>query len=316
MQHHYPIILIPKAIHDIKQITIPLLKAPVKPIEPQKLESSNLGWYLFLLAILIAPEIPFIGILSILIAIISLWHNNNIKKEYLQKKQIFATALQEYEVKNNSYITAQKEVSTKRNDTTELKKFQKNELLKLLAATTTAELTLENLNGKSEKDFLRVLNIYFRGCIFTNRGIEVFNNSRAYVPDFIFIHKRSNLHIDIEIDEPYVAGTGQPIHYCEYRNSIYYCIDNSRNIYFMDKGWCIIRFAEEQVIKYPIECCKVIAKVIQDIIEDSTYINKFDIEKELPTVKHWTENEAIAMCKNDFRNQYHGDFKSVKKLNT
>jgi len=37
-------------------------------------------------------------------------------------------------------------------------------------------------------------------------------------PDFIFYDPVSKLKIDIEIDEPYVLTTGEPIHYdyCEY----------------------------------------------------------------------------------------------------
>lgn len=305
MQHNYPIILIPKEIQNIKNATILPHKAPTKPIAPEAFEPSRAGWYCLLCAVVIATAVPLLGIIVCLIGIVLVYHNNKMNNEYLQKTQLFATALQEYEIKNNLYKAAKKDSFNKQNDGFALKIFRENELKRILATTATPKIAIESPKGKSEKDFYIILNKYFENCIFINKGIEFFNNRRAYLPDFIFIHKNSNLHIDIEIDEPYVATTGQPIHYFDYQGVTHFSIDDVRNFYFMGKGWCVIRFAEEQVVRYPTECCKVIAKVIYDVIEDGTYINKFSTKNNLPSIKHWTKTEAIAMYQKDFRNQYY-----------
>ena len=216
MLHHYPIILIPKAIQDVKNTTTFPQKAP------ERFESSNVGWYFLLLALFIAIAVPLLGIVVGFIGIILIYNDNKKKQEYLQKTSLFANALPEYKVKNNIYKAAQK-------DSFALKVFRANELNQLLAATAAAKITFESPKGKSEKNFHIILNKYFEGSIFINKGIEFFNNTRAYIPDFIFIHQKSNLHIDIEIDEPYVGDTGQPIHYCEYQDNIYATIDHVRN---------------------------------------------------------------------------------------
>ena len=63
--------------------------------------------------------------------------------------------------------------------------------------------------GKSELYFFKYLNKYFPSEIFRNKVVEIFNNAtyedgeKAYSPDFIFIHNKTKLTIDIEIDEPY-----------------------------------------------------------------------------------------------------------------
>lgn len=76
-----------------------------------------------------------------------------------------------------------------------------------------------------------------------------------YVTDFTYHDPLKNLHIEIEIEEPYTLRDKQPIHskYC-HKESV-------RNAHFNSRGWVVLRFAEEQVVKQPQECCDLIAAI-------------------------------------------------------
>lgn len=52
---------------------------------------------------------------------------------------------------------------------------------------------------------------------------------------------KKKLYIDIEIDEPYDIVSHNPIHYKG--NG-----DNLRDRYFIRNGWCVLRFAEQQIV--------------------------------------------------------------------
>ncbi|TEB40545.1 hypothetical protein D0809_30065, partial [Flavobacterium circumlabens] len=93
------------------------------------------------------------------------------------------------------------------------------------------------------------LSKYFKGHIKTKKVID--NGWKyPYQPDFILYYQKYNLCIDIEIDEPYAMGSKKPIHFD----------DDKRNKFFLSKGWHIIRFAEEQICRYPDLCCKMISE--------------------------------------------------------
>lgn len=292
---HYPIILIPKSILDAKQ--------------PQKFEASYAGWYFLLMAGVATamaetpiPFIRFIAICCFAIGIILMIVNKRNKSDYEEKIQIYQHNLHIDDAKHSQDQREKEQVIHKQKNKWEVKKFHDAQMKKILASTHTANIEYNNVTGRTEAFFLSVLRIHFGNYITTNKVIELFRSSRAYSPDFIFVDRDSNLHIDIEIDEPYVSSTGDPIHYLE--DEDLRAVDSSRNAYFMEKGWCVIRFAEEQIIKYPTECCKVIAQVVSDISGNDFFIQQLAHVKDLPQVKHWTKKEAIKMCKRNVRNQY------------
>lgn len=155
--------------------------------------------------------------------------------------------------------------------------------------------------GISEKYFLRYLNEYFKGFIKTDLSIahEYLAAQRAkdnvYIPDFIFMKDGLPI-IDIELDEPYSASNGEPIHYVT--------SDDNRDQFFEDKNWIIIRFAEEQTIKEPIECCYVIAETIYRYSKDDTFVNKFDSFEYPKEIERWKYHDAYELALLDYRNTY------------
>lgn len=148
-------------------------------------------------------------------------------------------------------------------------------------------------SGLTESYFEYKLNKYFKGHIKTNKVID--NGwKHPYQPDFILYYPKYNLCIDIEIDEPYAMGRQNPIHFN----------DQKRNNFFLSKGWHIIRFAEEQVCRYPDLCCKMISEFIRFTTEESIWTEGLEDFKDIPDIPAWTESEAEQMAKSSYRNGY------------
>jgi hypothetical protein len=106
--------------------------------------------------------------------------------------------------------------------------------------------------GRSEASFGHYLRQNFGGeHIFT--ACRVRAGSAWYYPDLIYSDS-TGLRVDIEIDEPYVWATGKPHH----------CIgqDDARNAFFLQQQWLVLRFTEEQVARYPMSCCQLLADLI------------------------------------------------------
>jgi hypothetical protein len=174
----------------------------------------------------------------------------------------------------------------------------KTMLASVIAKTVSATLPYRIVHDPSEETFFNVLTDCFPDRIYRDSIIEQFEGKQPYVPEMIFKHRATNLHIDIEVDEPYVAKTGQPIHYAGYTP------DNTRNKYFNQKGWVVIRFAEEQVVKDPKGCCKVIADVVETLTGDKTYSRRLKNVDTVSPVEQWTKEQAVRMAQQKYRTTY------------
>ena len=155
--------------------------------------------------------------------------------------------------------------------------------------------------GFSEDKFYAHLNHHFRGRI--HRSLTSTNPKfkppyDLYSPDFVYIDKAVNLYIDIEIDEPYAFNSKVPTHFVGANK------DANRNNFFLNKNWLVIRFSEEQVVRYPQSCCKEIAKVIANVLWDNLYLSQFAMVADLEPMKQWTESEAVYMADRNYRQTY------------
>lgn len=91
---------------------------------------------------------------------------------------------------------------------------------------------------------------------------KVILDSIGYYPDISYIDKRSNTFIDIEIDEPY-SRSGELTHYIESRK------DSFRDKKFIQNGWNVLRFSENQVLDHPNECVNVVIFFIDQLKNNS-----------------------------------------------
>lgn len=157
--------------------------------------------------------------------------------------------------------------------------------------------------GHSETQFEHELWRYFPGKIHTEMIMpqsenQALKSASPYTPDFVYIEPKLNLHIDIEVDEPYTYDTRQPLHYIDCPK------DQIRNQCFLAWGWAVIRFSEAQVVKFPESCCKTIASVIAKITGDSSIMVSFRQVSTLKPADHWTLAEAEQMAAANYRATY------------
>lgn len=190
-----------------------------------------------------------------------------------------------------------------------LPEMRKNARSQAIAITQTFDSTNSRApSGAGEQFFERYLHHYFGNNIHTKLAVKLYQDF-PYTPDFAYIDLDSNLHIDIEIDEPYSYKEKKPIH----------CIgDNKervRNDHFKSRGWLVIRFAEKQVVEQPHECCALLAQIISELTEKHypMSLNKQSVGEVNP-VRRWTYSEAVQMSQENYRDSYLGRIKMNSKV--
>ncbi|MBD2498333.1 hypothetical protein [Nostoc sp. FACHB-280] len=150
--------------------------------------------------------------------------------------------------------------------------------------------------GASEIEFGLILRKYFDPQIFSQQQLLPLNHKAAYSADFLFVEPNTNLHIDLEIDEPFTFETREPIH----------CVgmDDYRNQCFVQANWIVLRFAEEQVKSQPLRCLRVLANIIyQYTYNDAWQLLFKDVEKLTP-LWQWTTKKSRKLSKDNYRNRY------------
>ena len=156
--------------------------------------------------------------------------------------------------------------------------------------------------GYKEYYFQETLKSYFSNVfeVSGNVRLNTGKNTRPYEPDIALIDNTSglNIRIDIEIDEPYAGFSRQATH----------CVgeDDYRDLYFVDRGWIVIRFTEYQVHCYEKNCIAFIAKVLASINPD--YIIPVELKycALLPEEAQWEVLKAQKWEKERYREKYLG----------
>lgn len=150
--------------------------------------------------------------------------------------------------------------------------------------------------GASEKAFREFLERFFTGRVHTQLRLSIPNWDGAYSTDFTISFPEIGIWIDCEIDEPYDYKTGKPTH----------CInsDCNRNTFFLKNNWIVVRFSEEQVVRYPESCCKELAIVIQIVTGMGMYSKKLVTFPTLTPTPIWTHRQAKKMAKAKYRDRY------------
>lgn len=150
--------------------------------------------------------------------------------------------------------------------------------------------------GASEKAFREFLERFFPGRVHTQLRLSIPNWDGAYSTDFTISFPEIGIWIDCEIDEPYDYKTGKPTH----------CInsDCNRNTFFLKNNWIVVRFSEEQVVRYPESCCKELATVIQIVTGMGMYSKKLVTFPALLPTPMWTHRQAKNMAKAMYRDRY------------
>jgi len=154
--------------------------------------------------------------------------------------------------------------------------------------------------GFKEEPFQKSIEQYF-GKQFTvlgNARLNTGKETRPFEPDIAIIDKSNttNLRIDIEIDEPYAGITRQPTH-CKGD-------DINRDIYFVDRGWVVIRFSEYQVHLQENDCLRFIAETIKSAISKYDIPTQLVNQPSLKAEKLWDIVQAQKWERAKYREQY------------
>ncbi|MRT92073.1 hypothetical protein [Ancylomarina sp. 16SWW S1-10-2] len=125
--------------------------------------------------------------------------------------------------------------------------------------------------------------------------------NRPYEPDIVLINKALNLYIDIEIDEPYDGYYRFPTHNFNQDEKTDEIVkkDDTRDLFFTESGWIIIRFTERQVHLQKAECITYIKDVINSIVnyrlvESSSCVSE----------PQWNQQQAVRWAKEHYREKY------------
>ena len=148
--------------------------------------------------------------------------------------------------------------------------------------------------GYKENDFLRALRSAFSDWEVSDHyhlSIPYFN--RPYEPDIVIANVELNLFVDIEIDEPYDGFYRFPTHVREK--------DDTRDLFFTESGWVVIRFTERQVHLQELECIAFVRDVLKSIV-DYHWDGNLLCESE----PQWDYQQAVGWQKDLYREKYLG----------
>lgn len=152
--------------------------------------------------------------------------------------------------------------------------------------------------GVSEKYFERFLREYFGDLVLVGEELAIPGIGYKYSTDFSLFDRITNLRLDIEIDEPYEGKKKTP-HHCSDDPR-----DTNRNHFFLQGNWVVVRFSEEQVVRYPNSCCRAIAEVINKITGDNSYLSRLANIPVLQPQRRWNSTRAALLADWNYRLKY------------
>lgn len=128
-------------------------------------------------------------------------------------------------------------------------------------------------------------------AIDTHLPIPHFN--RPFEPDIVVFDASLNLYIDIEIDEPYDGYFRFPTHEEEK--------DDTRDLFFTESGWVVIKFTERQAHQQEQECITLIKDVLNSL-------RKYLLAQtsNCPLEEQWDYQQAVRWQKSNYREKYLG----------
>jgi len=150
--------------------------------------------------------------------------------------------------------------------------------------------------GVSENFFFKYLLRY------SNYEVYISIKFSHYYPDLIIV--KNDLVFLIEIDEPYSFESKEPIHY---ENS-----DEVRDEFFVESGFILLRFSEEQILNKTEQCLILINEIYASCInlQDFTKSNIYNQLEQTP----WSHQEAFDMAYNNTRVGIQSQIKELEKL--
>jgi len=310
----YPVIQYPDSFKSLISSYPTLPKEPEKPSKPQKpnmpVSNDSLGcsglllipaviflFYSFNQTALLIPAIVAFIFILIYTLNSSVSSDDKAKEKYENDLKAYNISLVKYKTELERYPSDYDEwyteslIMSSSEFIEDYRLFRIREHFRVNTLPKTSESSVKA--GVTEQFFLEYLNIAFGSNVLSQQ--EVVTVKGRYYPDFVITDHHRKVYIDVEIDEPYVGSTGEPIHY--------FNIDQKRNIIFSQLNWVVIRFAEEQIIRQPLECCELIKKVLSHL---EVYSQIDNSQSTVQKVNIWSFKEASSMAFRRYRHSYLG----------
>lgn len=311
----YPASIIPRNILEAQDSRIPVPTSPRMPQRPTLAKMRYTGFVLSAVALgLVAgykfcplPAFTWLTALLTVFLVASVGLAvydcilNRLKKLSNQK----ALANYEYLMRGyNDELAAIDEANRQNNDRASLARFRSAKVADALQFTNCQLKPADECGVGCNDDFYKILNEYFPDKVLTNYTILQSPDSKGFVPTYIVSVSDKKLYIDVEIDSPYDMESGEPTTFvkndsCEFSKQ-------EHDTFFEKAGWFIVRFAEEQIVKQPISCCKYIAQTIYEIIGDDTVLQKFNTVDNIQPLDMWTYDRCLQLRQERYRENYLG----------
>ncbi len=318
----YPYIIIPEdlvaAINAKPEIPGPPKKpkVPPKPIEPLENDNSYKGCTapfiligILLIILAFAAEETlflffFVGFGGLAYLVFKPQTSSKASKEhienysdYLWAKKTYPQRLREFENELINYESELKEYELQiKSITSDDSKNKSRKILidRVLERNSSAFYILRSESAKKG-----VAESFFSDLLLKQFGDNILFDIcfKGYYPDFVYYNKSSNILINIEIDEPYVGHSGEPIHYTDG----FYRVDQKRDDVFIKNGFIVLRFAEIQIFKYHIQCVSYIESLI-NALQTSDF--SFLKENIVPNVPFWKKEKSYELGFIRFRHSY------------
>ena len=311
----YPASIIPRNILEAQDSRIPVPSSPRMPQRPTLAKMRYTGFVLSAVAVgLVAgykfstlPTFPWLTALLTVFLVVAVGLAvydcilNRLKKLSNQK----ALANYEYLMRGyNDELAAIDEANRQNNDRASLARFRSAKVTDALQFTNCQLKPADECGVGCNDDFYQVLNEYFPDKVLTNYTISQCPESKCFVPTYIVSVSDKKLYIDVEIDAPYDIESGEPTTFIKNDNREF--SEQDHDTFFEKAGWFIVRFAEEQIVKQPISCCKFIAQTIYEIIGDDTVLQKFNTVDNIQPLDMWTYDRCLQLRQERYRENYLG----------
>lgn len=290
---NYPQIYIPLSITENLHKVFPEPTQPALPKLPTAPSRVSIGSFIaviFLASIFFFIKLAIIGIIIFGVLLYNIFSNSD-KKRYQEQMNKYNSAIIVY---NKALKDYQYEITLKSENFQEYKRTQN--ISRILTQSTNYIENTDYKEGVSHVYFKEYLKRHFGNDIVESTSINSSfydrENYNLYITDFTYIDKYTHLKIDIEIDEPYTFENKKPIH----------LNDSARNDFFLKNNWVVVRFAEEQVINHPNECCDLINRIITSFYDDYSWLKS--MKSNIPEVLEWNFESASTLVKNNHRDSY------------
>ncbi len=145
--------------------------------------------------------------------------------------------------------------------------------------TTTHEMTIA-LRDALQKALTGIPGIRLLDSV----ALPVRNRTYGYIPSIALYVESGHFYVDIEVDSPY-AETGQPIHY---QGSA----DHLRNLYFLENGWAVFRFAEQQVAEHRDQLVDLILQQLA-VLTDRVELDR-EVDMEGIWLNRWSREDTAG----------------------